>query len=78
MPIKHCLREGMTVSDMLISGHGARKGVIDTALRTANSGYLYRRLDFTASPVVVRSEDCGTEEGWPLRLKRTGSEALVK
>lgn len=76
VPIQHCLREGMTVTDMLISGHGARKGVIDTALRTANSGYLYRRLDFTASPVVVRSKDCGTLEGWPQSLrKRKPAEA---
>ncbi|CAE7660680.1 rpoC2 [Symbiodinium necroappetens] len=69
VPIQHCLREGMTVTDMLISGHGARKGVIDTALRTANSGYLYRRLDFTGSPVVVRAEDCGTEDSIPMELK---------
>lgn len=76
VPIQHCLREGMNVTDMLISGHGARKGVIDTALRTANSGYLYRRLDFTASPVVVRSEDCGTAEGWPMAFeKRKAAEA---
>ena len=68
--IQHCLREGMSVTDMLISGHGARKGVIDTALRTANSGYLYRRMDFTASPVVVTSPDCGTEEGVPMPFKK--------
>eukprot|EP00439_Symbiodinium_sp_Y106_P069617 s1892_g12.t1 len=69
VPIQHCLREGMTVTDMLISGHGARKGVIDTALRTADSGYLYRRLDFTASPVVVRAEDCGTEDSIPMEVQ---------
>ncbi|CAE7032798.1 rpoC2 [Symbiodinium natans] len=69
VPIQHCLREGMTVTDMLISGHGARKGVIDTALRTADSGYLYRRLDFTASPVVVRAEDCGTPDAVPMELQ---------
>lgn len=72
VPIKHCLREGMTVNDMLISGHGARKGVIDTALRTADSGYLYRRLDFAASNVVVRAHDCGTPETMRTTLRGTG------
>jgi len=69
VPIQHCLREGMTVTDMLISGHGARKGVIDTALRTADSGYLYRRMDFAACNVVVRGDDCGTREFMSVNLK---------
>mmetsp|Transcript_137951 Transcript_137951/g.440572 ORF Transcript_137951/g.440572 Transcript_137951/m.440572 type:complete len:1566 (+) Transcript_137951:62-4759(+) len=62
VPITHCLREGMTVTDMLISGHGARKGCIDTALRTADSGYLYRRMDFAASSTVIKCKDCGSPE----------------
>lgn len=60
IPIEHCLKEGMTVTDMLISSNGARKGCIDTALRTADSGYLYRRLDFAATEMIIHAQECGT------------------
>ena len=56
-------REGMTVLEYFISTHGARKGLADTALRTADSGYLTRRLVDVAQDVITRDEDCGTEEG---------------
>eukprot|EP00929_Paragymnodinium_shiwhaense_P048397 TRINITY_DN24471_c0_g4_i1.p1 TRINITY_DN24471_c0_g4~~TRINITY_DN24471_c0_g4_i1.p1 ORF type:complete len:1515 (-),score=366.29 TRINITY_DN24471_c0_g4_i1:126-4670(-) len=68
VPIRHNLREGMTVTDMLISSNGARKGVIDTALRTADAGYLYRRLDFTGADMIVRAQECGTETGVDMNL----------
>ncbi len=62
-PIKANFREGLTVLEFFISTHGARKGLADTALRTADSGYLTRRLVDVAQDVIVREEDCGTERG---------------
>ncbi len=62
-PIKANFREGLTVLEYFISTHGARKGLADTALRTADSGYLTRRLVDVAQDVIVRETDCGTEEG---------------
>ncbi|NVK23261.1 MAG: DNA-directed RNA polymerase subunit beta', partial [Kangiellaceae bacterium] len=63
MPIKANFREGLDVSQYFISTHGARKGLADTALKTANSGYLTRRLVDVAQDMVVTEHDCGTEEG---------------
>ena len=63
MPIKSNFREGLTVLEYFISTHGARKGLADTALRTADSGYLTRRLVDVAQDVIVRDEDCGTDRG---------------
>nr|MBO2478504.1 DNA-directed RNA polymerase subunit beta' [Bacillota bacterium] len=63
MPIKSNFREGLTVLEYFISTHGARKGLADTALRTADSGYLTRRLVDVAQDVIVREEDCGTDRG---------------
>jgi len=62
-PIKANFREGLSVLEYFISTHGARKGLADTALRTADSGYLTRRLVDVAQDVIVREPDCGTEEG---------------
>ena len=62
IPIKANFREGLTVLEYFISTHGARKGLTDTALRTADSGYLTRRLVDVSQEVIVREEDCGTEE----------------
>ncbi len=62
-PIKSNFREGLTVLEYFISTHGARKGLADTALRTAESGYLTRRLVDVAQDVIVRETDCGTERG---------------
>src|SRR4051794_28279415 len=61
-PIKASFQEGLTVLEYFISTHGARKGLADTALRTADSGYLTRRLVDVAQDVIIRQEDCGTEE----------------
>ncbi|WP_251358990.1 DNA-directed RNA polymerase subunit beta' [Kangiella sp. TOML190] len=63
MPIKANFREGLDVSQYFISTHGARKGLADTALKTANSGYLTRRLVDVAQDMVITKEDCGTENG---------------
>jgi len=63
MPIKANFREGLTVLEYFLSTHGTRKGLADTALRTADSGYLTRRLVDVAQDVIVREEDCGTDEG---------------
>ncbi len=68
LPIRSNLREGMTVLEYFISSHGARKGLADTALRTADSGYLTRRLVDVAQDVITREEDCGTDIGtWVTR-----------
>ena len=63
VPVRSNFREGMTVLEYFISTHGARKGLADTALRTADSGYLTRRLVDVAQDVITRDDDCGTEEG---------------
>ncbi len=63
VPVRSNFREGMTVLEYFISTHGARKGLADTALRTADSGYLTRRLVDVAQDVITRDDDCGTQEG---------------
>ncbi|HEX2090432.1 MAG TPA: DNA-directed RNA polymerase subunit beta' [Actinomycetota bacterium] len=68
-PIKANFREGLTVLEYFISTHGARKGLADTALRTADSGYLTRRLVDVAQEVIVREEDCGSDRGLPVRIR---------
>ncbi len=70
VPVRSNFREGMTVLEYFISTHGARKGLADTALRTADSGYLTRRLVDVAQDVITREEDCGTLEGsWITRVE---------
>ncbi len=64
LPVKNCFREGMSVSEFFIATHGARKGGADTALKTADSGYLTRRLVDVSQDVIVREEDCGTDHGF--------------
>ncbi len=76
MPIKANFREGLTVLEYFISTHGARKGLADTALRTADSGYLTRRLVDVSQDVIVREKDCGTEEGLELQAIREDGEIL--
>ena len=63
IPIRSCFREGMDVLEYFVSAHGARKGLVDTALRTADSGYLTRRLVDVSQDIIVREDDCGTTEG---------------
>jgi DNA-directed RNA polymerase subunit beta' len=78
-PIKSNFREGLSVLEYFISTHGARKGLADTALRTADSGYLTRRLCDVAQDVIIREEDCGTDRGHVLQIGvRQESGGLVK
>jgi DNA-directed RNA polymerase subunit beta' len=78
-PIKSNFREGLSVLEYFISTHGARKGLADTALRTADSGYLTRRLCDVAQDVIIREEDCGTDRGLVLQVAvRQESGGLVK
>ena len=75
-PIKANFREGLDVMQYFISTHGARKGLADTALKTANSGYLTRRLVDVAQDVVVTSQDCGTIDGMNLQAIISGGEVV--
>jgi DNA-directed RNA polymerase subunit beta' len=78
-PIKSNFREGLSVLEYFISTHGARKGLADTALRTADSGYLTRRLCDVAQDVIIREEDCGTDRGLVLPIATRGQDGkLVK
>ncbi|HBR34933.1 MAG TPA: DNA-directed RNA polymerase subunit beta', partial [Firmicutes bacterium] len=76
LPIKANFREGLTVLEFFISTHGARKGLADTALRTADSGYLTRRLVDVTQDVIVREEDCGTSDGIVLSAITDGDEVI--
>ena len=76
LPIKANFREGLTVLEYFISTHGTRKGLADTALRTADSGYLTRRLVDVSQDVIVREEDCGSTEGIYLERISDGSRII--
>ncbi len=76
LPIKSSFREGLTVLEYFISTHGARKGLADTALKTADSGYLTRRLVDVAQDVIVRETDCGTDRGLAVAALTDGSEMI--
>lgn len=78
LPIKSNFREGLTVLEYFISTHGARKGLADTALRTADSGYLTRRLVDVAQDVIVREDDCGTDKGIRVTAIKDGKEEIEK
>ena len=76
IPIRSCFREGMDVLEYFVSAHGARKGLVDTALRTADSGYLTRRLVDVSQDIIVREDDCGTTDGvWVTDIKN-GNELI--
>ena len=75
-PIKANLREGLSVLQYFVSTHGARKGLADTALKTANSGYLTRRLVDVAQDSIVTSYDCGTAEGLEISALVEGGEEI--
>ena len=77
LPIKTNFREGLTVTEYIISSYGARKGLVDTALRTADSGYLTRRLVDVSQDVIVREYDCGTQRSLPVRNVRDGDRVRV-
>ncbi len=77
-PIKSSFREGLSVLEYFISTHGARKGLADTALRTADSGYLTRRLVDVAQDVIVREEDCATDRSLPMRIAEKDAAGTLR
>ena len=77
LPIKSNFREGLTVTEYIISSYGARKGLVDTALRTADSGYLTRRLVDVAQDIIIREIDCGTHNGIVLRDMVDNNQILI-
>lgn len=77
LPIKTNFREGLTVTEYIISSYGARKGLVDTALRTADSGYLTRRLVDVSQDVIVREVDCNTQRGIWLEDMRDGDRVQI-
>ena len=76
MPIRANYREGLNILEYFISSRGARKGLADTALRTADSGYLTRRLVDVSQDVIIREEDCGTDEGIEIYTIKNGNEMI--
>ena len=77
LPIKSSFREGLSVLEYFISTHGARKGLADTALRTADSGYLTRRLIDVAQEVIVLEEDCGTDRGVLIHAHASEEDVMI-
>ncbi len=78
IPIKSCFREGLDALEYFISSHGARKGLADTALRTADSGYLTRRLVDVSQEIIVREDDCGTTKGIEIFAIKDGNQVIEK
>ena len=78
IPIKSCFREGLDAIEYFIAAHGARKGLSDTALRTADSGYLTRRLVDVSQDIIVREQDCGTKEGIEVYDIKDGNQVVEK
>ena len=76
IPIKSCFREGLDALEYFISSHGARKGLSDTALRTADSGYLTRRLVDVSQDIIVREHDCGTIDGLTIEDIKDGNQIV--
>ncbi|GBF81220.1 DNA-directed RNA polymerase subunit beta' [Aphanothece sacrum] len=77
LPIKTNFREGLTVTEYIISSYGARKGLVDTALRTADSGYLTRRLVDVAQDVIIREVDCGTSRSLKVTAMKDGDRVKI-
>lgn len=76
LPIKKNFREGLTITDYLMSGYGARKGIVDTALKTANSGYLTRRLIDVAQDIIIREKDCLTSHSFLIVINKNHEKIL--
>ena len=76
IPIRACFREGLDALEYFVSAHGARKGLADTALRTADSGYLTRRLVDVSQDIIVREDDCGTHEGIVVEAIKDGNQVI--
>ena len=73
LPIQRNFREGLSSIDYIISSYGARKGIVDTALKTADSGYLTRRLIYLAQDLVIRELDCKTKDGMVIEYRTTSN-----
>jgi DNA-directed RNA polymerase subunit beta' len=78
LPIKKNFREGLTITDYLMSGYGARKGIVDTALKTANSGYLTRRLIDVAQDILIREKDCLTTHSFLIFLDKKENNSIYE
>ena len=78
IPIKSSFRDGLSVSEFFLSTHGARKGSADTALKTADSGYMTRRLVDVAQDLIVREEDCGTTEGVRVSAFKDDKDGIIE
>ncbi|MBP3501898.1 MAG: DNA-directed RNA polymerase subunit beta' [Clostridia bacterium] len=78
IPITSCFREGLSPIEYFIAAHGARKGLSDTALRTADSGYLTRRLVDVSQNIIVRENDCGTHDGLEISTIKDGNQVVEK
>ena len=77
LPIRANFKEGLGIFEFFISTHGARKGLADTALKTADAGYLTRRLVDISQDVIIKIDDCGTEEGFYLSADKDGDQSIV-
>ena len=77
LPIKSNFKEGLSVTEYIISSYGARKGLVDTALKTADSGYLTRRLVDVAQDVIIRADDCHTEKYINMKSIMDGDVVIV-
>ena len=78
IPIRSSFAEGLDALEYFISAHGARKGLSDTALRTADSGYLTRRLVDVSQDIIVKEHDCGTNEGYVVYDIKDGNQIIEK
>ncbi len=78
IPVKSCFREGLDVLEYFVSAHGARKGLADTALRTADAGYLTRRLVDVSQEIIINEYDCGTDEGMLVSEIKEGNQIIEK
>jgi DNA-directed RNA polymerase beta' subunit len=78
LPIKKNFREGLTITDYLMSGYGARKGIVDTALKTANSGYLTRRLIDVAQDILIREKDCLTTHSFLILIDKKNNNSIYE
>ena len=78
IPILSSFNDGLSVSEFFLSTHGARKGSADTALKTADSGYMTRRLVDVAQDLIVREEDCGTTQGVVVEAFRDDKDGIIE
>ena len=78
IPIKKNFKEGLNIKEYFISCYGARKGIIDTALKTANSGYLTRKLIYASQNIIIKQPDCKTKKGTIIKIKNLNKKNYIK